>query len=216
MDLLKYPEFALSIGCMVCWTAAFLYQSTIMNPMLSTIYELEPEKSSLFYTLAGVAFLITTPVAFLLRSKKLAKRRTIMFWALFFMGVGMIIRTGDLRGEAMIYWVYLGQCLNGVTLALLTTTTFPEIVDSVEKTKEYEFYDKERVNIYVSGFFVLLSSIAQALGTFAGSFAADMIGYNWAFISGGIALIVYAFVYYAITGTGEDFVEVEKSAFTHT
>jgi hypothetical protein len=32
--------------------------------MLYEIYNLEPEKSSLFYTLAGVAFIITTPVAF--------------------------------------------------------------------------------------------------------------------------------------------------------
>ena len=107
-DMLKYNDFKYAMACMVLWTAAFLYQSTIMNPMLEKVYELEPEKSSLFYTLAGVAFLVATPVAFLLRSKNLAKRRTIMFWSLFGMGIGMIVRTGDLRGEAMIYWVYLG------------------------------------------------------------------------------------------------------------
>lgn len=86
----------------------------------------------------------------------------------------------------------------------MTTTTFPEIVDSVERTKEYPEYDKEKINVYISGFFVLLSSIAQALGTFFGSFAADMIGYNWAFISGGIALILYAFAYWVICGGGEE------------
>lgn len=170
-DMIKYPTFCFAMGCMLCWTAAFLYQSTIMNPMLSEIYNLEPAKSSLFYTIAGVSFLFTTPVAFLLRTKNIAKRRTIMFWALFMMGVGMIVRTGNLRGNDKIYWVYIGQILNGISLALLTTTTFPEIVDSVEKTKEYPSYEREKVNIYISGFFVLLSSIAQALGTFSGSFS---------------------------------------------
>lgn len=60
-----------------------------------------------------------------------------MFASLVLMGIAMIVRTGDLRGNAMIYWVYIGQVLNGVALALLTTTTFPEIVDSVEKTDMY-------------------------------------------------------------------------------
>ena len=49
---------------MVMFTASFMYQSTILNPMLSSVYEMEPEKSSLLYTLAGVSFFITTPVAF--------------------------------------------------------------------------------------------------------------------------------------------------------
>lgn len=65
-------------------------------------------------------------------------------------------------------------------------------------------YEKEKTNVYISGFFVLISSIAQALGTFFGSFAADMIGYNWAFISGGMALILFAFTYWAVCGAGQD------------
>ena len=49
---------------MVMFTASFMYQSTILNPMLNSTYEMEPEKSSLLYTLAGISFLVTTPVAF--------------------------------------------------------------------------------------------------------------------------------------------------------
>lgn len=198
--------------CMVFWTAAFLYQSTIMNPMLSEIYGLSPEKSSLFYTLAGVAFLVATPVAFQLRKRKLAKRRPIMYWSLIGMGIGMIIRTGNLGEEPKIVWVYVGQCLNGVCLALLTTTSFPEIVDCVEKTPLYSQYDKEKADLYISGFFVFISAVAQALGTFAGSFSAGMIGYNWSFISGGIALIVFAVVYAVACGPGHHFDEEPVNA----
>jgi len=31
-----------------------------------------------------------------------------MFASLVLMGIAMIVRTGDLRGNAMIYWVYIG------------------------------------------------------------------------------------------------------------
>jgi len=75
-------------------------------------------------------------------------------------------------------------------------------VDCVEKTKLYPKYDKEKVNLYVSSFFVLLSSIAQGIGMFFGSFAADAIGYTWAFISLGITLIAYACIYAVSCGTG--------------
>lgn len=32
-----------------------------------------------------------------------------------------------------------------------------------------------------------------------------MIGYNWSFVSGGIALMVYSVIYYCFCGTGEMF-----------
>ena len=105
-----------------------------MNPMLSQIYDLAPEKSSLFFTIAGVTFIITTPVAFQLRSRNIARRRTIIYVALAVMAFANLIRTGDYRGEAKIAWVYVSQIVNGIALALLTTTTFPEVVESVEKT----------------------------------------------------------------------------------
>ena len=124
--------------------------------MLAEIYNLTPEKASLIFTITGIAFILTTPVAFQLRSRKIVRRRTIMFIALMMMASAMIMRTGDIRGEAHIAWVYLGQIVNGCSLALLTTTTFPEIVDSVEHTEMYPSYDKDSINIYVSGFFILL------------------------------------------------------------
>lgn len=38
-----------------------------------------------------------------------------------------------------------------------------------------------------------------------------MIGYNWSFVSGGIALMVYSVIYYCVCGTGEMYDE-EPSA----
>lgn len=141
---------------MVLWTAAFLYQSTIINPMLAEIYQMEPEKSTLFFTIAGIAFLVATPVAFELRKRRMAKRRSIQYVSLVGMGVGMIIRTGNFGEEPHLWWVYVGQCINGIFLALLTTTSFPEIVDCMEKTPLYPYYEKDHADVYVSGFFVFI------------------------------------------------------------
>lgn len=89
--------FLMAILCMVTWTGGFLYVSTILNPMLLEYYKMETEKSSLFYTLAGVAFLISTPIAFQLRSRKLMARRAILVMGMWLMGFSMIIRTGNLK-----------------------------------------------------------------------------------------------------------------------
>lgn len=67
----------------------------------------------------------------------------------------------------------------------------------------YPSYDKEEVNIYISGFCVFLQSLGAALGTFLGSFAVDFIGYNWAFISAGLAFIAFTITYAFFVGTGE-------------
>jgi predicted MFS family arabinose efflux permease len=63
-ELLQEIPFTMAMICMIVWQAAFLYQATILNPMLEELYGMVPEKSSLVYTLGGVAFIITTPLAF--------------------------------------------------------------------------------------------------------------------------------------------------------
>lgn len=88
-----------------------------MNPMLSSIYELDVEISSLFITISGVAYVIFMPLAPMLRTRKIMRRRVIMFSSLVLMGFACVMRTGNLKGEQHIYWVYIGQILNGIALA---------------------------------------------------------------------------------------------------
>lgn len=76
------------------------------------------------------------------------------------MGVSMIYRTGDLRGKKHMYMTYIGQVTNGVGLALLTTTTFPEVVDSIEKRSDYVDYDKDEMHLHISSVFVFISALA--------------------------------------------------------
>lgn len=92
--------------------------------------------------------------------------------------------------------------MNGFGLALLTTTCFPECVDSVEKRSDYAQYDKESTNLQISSLFVFVSSLAQLLGLFFGSTFADLWGYNIAFIIAGTIMICYAIFYAAMCGTG--------------
>ena len=57
--------------------------------------------------------------------------------SLVMMSVAMVIRTGDFGSEAMIFWVYMAQVIFGLSLALLTGTTIPEIYECAEKAKNY-------------------------------------------------------------------------------
>lgn len=112
--------------------------------MLVQLYGMEVEISSMFFTISGVAFIAVTPIAFILRSRRIMRRRVIMYMSLVLMGVACIVRTGNIKGEKNLYWVWIGQILNGFALALLTTTSFPEIVDAMERIPEYPYYDKDR------------------------------------------------------------------------
>lgn len=144
----------MSFGCMTFLNAAMMFQTTIMNPMLNTLYGFDPELSSLFFTIGAVSFIFGTPIAFQLRKRKLFSRRMIIFCSQTCFGASMIMRSGNLTGNAIIHWVYTSQIISGVCFGMLTTTIFPEIVDAVEQTPMYKFYDKEACNIYISGLYV--------------------------------------------------------------
>lgn len=101
-----YKEFNCAMMCMIMITGCFVYQSTIMNPMLNEIHHIEPETSSLFFTIGAVTFLVGTPVAFQLMKRKIATRRTIIFTGLVLMGLGLVFRTGNMRGTDVIHFVY--------------------------------------------------------------------------------------------------------------
>ena len=64
-------------------------------------------------------------------------RRAILVLGMWLMGFSMIIRTGNLKQKENLWMVYLAQIVNGSAFAVLTTTTFPEIVDSVENRHDY-------------------------------------------------------------------------------
>jgi hypothetical protein len=90
----------------------------------------------------------------------------------------------------------------------LTTTSFPEIVDSVERTDEYPSYDQEEVNFYISGLFVMLAAVAQAFGTFFGSFATDYLGFTGAFVVAGAGTWGFTILYMVACGGGIEDVPV--------
>lgn len=101
--------------------------------MLQDYYKITPEKSSLFSLIAAIAFMLTTPVAFILRRRNF-KRRSIIFFALLLLSVGFVIRTGNLQwlsDESHIVMVYVGYIINGSTLALLSTTVLPEMMENL-------------------------------------------------------------------------------------
>lgn len=77
--------------------SCFMYVATMLNPMLKVVHDLDPHTSTMFYMVSSLAFLLATPLAFVLRSKQILQRRVIIYGALVLMGLGMIMRTGDFR-----------------------------------------------------------------------------------------------------------------------
>lgn len=197
--------FVMASLCMIIWKVGFLYESTLLNPMLIEFYKMDIEKSSFFYTLGSISFLLSTPISFQLRKRKLISRRSILVIGLALMGFSMIIMTGNLTGNLNLWMVYLGSTVNGIGFCLLQTTNFPEIVDTVENRPDYFQYDKESMNLHISGMFVFVQAVAQLIGVFLSGTFADIWGYNTAFVAGGATLITFCLIYIMICGLGEDF-----------
>ena len=63
----------------------FSFSGVIINPMLEKYYNLPPEKSVLFGLVGAIAFILTTPIAFMLRRANF-KRRSIIYLGLFIHG----------------------------------------------------------------------------------------------------------------------------------
>ena len=142
---MSHKNFCLSSLTQVWYLSMFCFSSCIMNPMLLEYYEITPEKSALFSLLGAVSFLLTTPVAFFLRNHGVS-RRIIIFLALLVLGVGMIIRTGNMQWlteDSHIVMVFAGNFINGSSLALLTTTVIPEMYDNLEQMEDYHEYDQD-------------------------------------------------------------------------
>lgn len=99
---------------------------------------------------------------------------------------------------------YIGQVTNGIGLALLTTSTFPEVVDSIEKRSDYADYDKDEMHLHISGVFVFISALAQLIGVFSGSTIAGLWGYNAAYVFGGCIMVTYGVTYAILCRAGND------------
>lgn len=100
--------------------------------------------------------------------------------------------------------VYVGTVITGSGFSLLTTTTFPEIVDAIERKADYSQFVKEDINLHISGLFVFMTAGAQLLGVFLGSTLAGALSYTTAFVLIGVVLIIYAGIYAAVCGVGSE------------
>jgi predicted MFS family arabinose efflux permease len=76
-ELMQEKSLAFCIFGILVIATGMLYQSSILNTMLHDYYGLEPDKSTLFYTLGGVGFLVAAPVTFILKSRKIMRRRVV-------------------------------------------------------------------------------------------------------------------------------------------
>ncbi len=157
--------------------------------------------------LATAGFVIATPFTFYVRSRKLIKRRNLIYAGLSFISIAMIMRTGNLLGREKQWMIYVFQVVNGFGVSILTVCTFPEMVDCVEQREDYNLYNKEKMQVYLSGFSVLVSNVGYVIGSITGSLLADFHGYAYAFLTGGIVVFAFTGLYGFFCGSGEYFAD---------
>ena len=138
-----------------------------------------------------------------LMKNNVIRRRFALILGLCIIGLGMIVRTGNLAGGHQIYIVIMGQILNGFGMAFVMDTNLSELMDCVERRPDFQQYDKNTIDIRIPSFTLILQSIGQAIGAFSASFTADSKSYNFTFVVGGVSLFVFASLYAILCGFGE-------------
>ena len=131
--------------------------------MLAEYYGLDPSQSSLYALISAGGVFVGAPIAAAIRTRRLVKRRSLMFFGLALYGAGAMMRTGNLTWvteQPHIAMVCVGMFMVGVSKSLLSTSTFPEVVDSVEMMPDYQEFDEDEMQIHLSGLYVSIGALA--------------------------------------------------------
>ena len=176
-----------------------------MNKMFVEVYDITPDKANFFWLISGLSFAMFTPLSHYLLKRKLARRRMIMFTGLSIVAFSLTFRSGQLfttEQDPHLYMVLITFFTMPSGLALLSTTTTPEILDTIERTDSYKFYDKDELQLYIVGITIQCQGIAQGLGGFMGNSMAGWLGYAWAFASVGVFTACFLLTYACVCGPG--------------
>ena len=135
---MKDIKFVFASLTFFVFMSSFYYSSTLVNPMLSAYYETTTEKSLLIFSTAAIGFLTGSSTIMYLIKNDFIQRRSALILGLCIIGLGMIVRTGNIAGAHQIYIVILGQILNGFGMAFIMDTNLPELMDCIERRPDFK------------------------------------------------------------------------------
>lgn len=93
----------------------------------------------------------------------------------------------------------------GALLALLVTTSFPELCDCVENIPELKGCDEDEKDIYLSSLYNVISTGADCIAMTLSGVLAGYVGYVYSYLCVGIFTSLFGAVYWVVCGPGKDF-----------
>ena len=98
-------------------------------------------------------------------------------------------------------FIFLGLCIIGLSAGMITIPVLPEMLDAVEEDESLKTtYDMQIVENLISGMFVSVQSIGDAIGPIVSSYLTDTFSFQYSQeIYGGI-LAVFFILYFLFCG----------------
>jgi hypothetical protein len=108
------------------------YNGSSINTLLINVHGLEPQYSTLVYMCSRVGFIGAAPVPGLVMKYNLCSRIQMMYIAYLISIFTFAMRPGDLIGEPKLAMPIISMVISGFAMALMLTSTLPELMDSLE------------------------------------------------------------------------------------
>jgi MFS family permease len=77
------------------------------------------------------------------------------------------------------FFIFLGLCIMGLSTSLCTIPCLPEMLDAIEEDPSFDNrYDEEELENVISGLFVTVQSLGEAIGPMVSSLLVDNYGFR--------------------------------------
>jgi hypothetical protein len=94
--------------------------------------------------------------------------------------VSMLMIGGSdfLQFQKQPVFIFLGLCILGLSVGMITIPALPEMLDSIEEDQSISRrYDIESIENYISGLFIGFQSVGEAAGPITSSILTDGFGF---------------------------------------
>ena len=140
-----------------------------------------PQQIGLAYGIPAILYACSCPFMYIATDKM--QKRGVILIGLIQISLAMLMIGGSdiLTFQKQPVFIFLGLCILGLSVGMITIPVLPEMLDSIEQDPTISGrYDLESIENYISGLFIGFQSIGEATGPITSSILTDNFGFQTA------------------------------------
>ena len=162
-------------------------------------YGFSPQFIGICFAVPGIMYASFAPLMYLFTRR--APKRAVMVFGILLNAVGMFfVGTSKTLGlENNPAMILFGLMILGASFAITSIPVLPEMLEAVETRSNFN-YNKEELDNYISGLFVISAGFGEALGPILSSFLNDKYGFRESQDLFANGTVCFAIIYFLCAG----------------